>query len=87
MDRISPPGSIVFINLKERRLIPNACYVIEDDEGGTSYKRYRQDWWEPVSVNNWWEPVSVNKRHKPYIVRGDRGPRVIGRVKRTVFDL
>lgn len=78
MDRISPPDSVIFVNLKDRRLVSNACYVIEDSEGGSSYKRYRPDKWEPVSTN---------KKHRPYIVKGDRGPRVIGRVKRTVLDL
>ena len=80
MDRISPPDSIIFVNLRDRRLVANACYVIEDDEGGSSYKRYRPD---PVR----WEPVSVNKKHRAYKVLGDRGPKVIGRVKRTVLDL
>jgi transcriptional regulator with XRE-family HTH domain len=80
MDRISPPDSVVFVNLKDRRLVANACYVIEDEEGKSTYKRYRPD---PAR----WEPVSTNKKLKPYILRGDRGPRVIGRVKRTVLDL
>lgn len=78
MDRISPPDSIVFVNLKDRRLVPNACYVIQDDEGGSTYKRYRP---------GRWEAVSTNKKHKPYLIKGDRGPVIIGRVKRTVLDL
>ncbi len=78
MDRISPPDSIVFVNLKDRRLVPNACYVIQDDEGGSTYKRYRP---------GRWEAVSTNKKYKPYLVKGDRGPVIIGRVKRTVLDL
>jgi len=78
MDRISPPDSIIFVDLGDRRLVANACYVIQDDEGGASYKRYRP---------GKWEPVSTNKRHKPYQVKGDHGPKVIGRVKRTVLDL
>lgn len=41
MDRISPPDSIVFVNLKDRRLVSNACYVIQDADGGSAYKRYR----------------------------------------------
>lgn len=80
MDRISPPDSIIFVNLKERRLVPNACYVIQDVDGGASYKRYR-----PSPAR--WEAVSTNKKHKPYVVKGDHGPVVIGRVKRTVLDL
>lgn len=79
MDRISPPDSIIFVDLRDRRLVANACYVIRDDaEGGSSYKRYRP---------GRWEAVSTNKKHKPYLIRGDRGPTVIGRVKRTVLDL
>lgn len=79
MDRISPPDSIIFVDLNDRRLVANACYVIRDEEeGGSSYKRYRP---------GRWEAVSTNKKHKPYILKGDRGPAVIGRVKRTVLDL
>lgn len=81
MDRISPPDSIIFVDLKDRRLVANACYVIRDEQdGGSSYKRYR-----PSPAR--WEPVSTNKKWKPYLVKGDRGPAVIGRVKRTVLDL
>lgn len=81
MDRISPPDSIIFVNLKDRRLVPNACYVIEDVEtGGTTYKRYRPD-------PDRWEPVSQNKKHKALILDEGRSPRIIGRVKRTVLDL
>lgn len=81
MDLISPPESIVFVNLKDRRLVANACYVIADEEGGSTYKRYR-----PGPAR--WEPVSNNKKdHETFYVQGDRGPRVIGRVKRTVLDL
>lgn len=81
MDRISPPDSIIFVDLRDRRLVPNACYVIRDDaEGGSSYKRYR-----PSPAR--WEAVSTNKKHKRYVIKGDRGPAVIGRVKRTVLDL
>lgn len=80
MDRISPPDSLIFVNLKDRRLVSNACYVIHDVDGAAAYKRYRAN---PTR----WEPVSTNKKHKPYVVKGDRGPLVIGRVKRTVLDL
>jgi transcriptional regulator with XRE-family HTH domain len=78
MDRISPPDSIIFVDLNDRRLVANACYIIQDDEGGASYKRYRP---------GKWQPVSTNKRHKAYLIKGDHGPKVIGRVKRTVLDL
>lgn len=81
MDRISPPESVIFVDLKDRRLVPNACYVIEDAESGAAtYKRYRPD---PER----WEPVSENKKHKAIPVKADRAPRVIGRVRRTILDL
>lgn len=81
MDRISPPDSIIFVNLKDRRLVANGCYVIKDEEdGGSTYKRYRPD---PQR----WEAVSMNKRYRPYLVEGDRGPKIIGRARRTILDL
>jgi transcriptional regulator with XRE-family HTH domain len=80
MDRISPPDSFIFVNQNDRRLVTNACYVIKDVDGGLSYKRYRSG---PAR----WEPVSTNKKHKTYLVKGDRGPIVTGRVKRTMLDL
>lgn len=81
MDRISPPGSVIFANLRDTRLVPNACYVIRDqDDGSASYKRYRPspDRWEPVSTSPHFEPL--------YIGIGP-GPKVIGRVRRSLIDM
>lgn len=78
MDRISPPESIILVNRAERRLIPNACYVIADEEGAATYKRYRPS---PERF----EPVSVNPAHEPIFPNGP--VRVIGRVRRTILEM
>lgn len=79
MDRISPPDSIIFVNRQDRRLVPNACYVIDDGAGLTTYKRYR-----PGPPQRF-EPVSTDKDLEP--LYPDNDPTIIGRVKRTVLDL
>ncbi len=78
MDRISPPDSIIFVNRKDKRLVPNACYVIADAEEGATYKRYRPD---PLRF----EPVTFSEGHKT--IFADQEPEIIGRVRRTVLDL
>lgn len=81
MDRISPPDSVIFVNLKDTRLVANACYVIADTETGeATYKRYRPN---PER----WEPVSTNKSHKAKAVGPSFSPRIIGRVKKTVLGM
>lgn len=79
MDRISPPESIIFVNLRDRRLVPNACYVIVADGGGATYKRYRSD---PAR----WEPVSTQPHETLFSPTG-LGPTVIGRVRKTLLEL
>lgn len=78
MDRISPPGSIIVFNAKDRNLVPNACYIIANEEGAATYKRYRPspDRFEPVSVNPNHEPIFPND-----LVR------VIGRVRRSILEM
>ncbi|MDR6952322.1 SOS-response transcriptional repressor LexA [Ancylobacter sp. 3268] len=81
MDRISPPDSIIFVNLRDQRLVANACYVIVDAETGeATYKR-----WRPSPER--WEPVSTNPIHEPIFVRQGRAPRVIGRVRKSVLGM
>ncbi len=77
MNRISPHDSLIFVNRKDRRLVPNACYVISDGEGGATYKRYRPP--------HTWEPVSTNPTHKALVL--DREPEIIGRVKKTILTM
>jgi transcriptional regulator with XRE-family HTH domain len=78
MDRISPPESVILVNLKERRLVANACYIFQDEDGRATYKRWRPD---PARM----EPVSTNPAHEPVFL--DSEPVVIGRVRRTLLDM
>ena len=78
MDRISPPGSLIFVNLADRRLVTNACYIITNGDGEATYKRFRAN---PPRF----EPVSTNPAHEPIFPDGD--PVVLGRVRRSVIDM
>jgi phage repressor protein C with HTH and peptisase S24 domain len=79
MNRISPHDSIIFVNRKDKRLVPNACYVIGDGHGGATYKRYRPP--------NSWEPVSTNPEHQPLMLQPGVEPDIIGRVRKTVLAM
>lgn len=79
MDRVSPPGSVIFVNRAERKLIANACYVFADGEGGATYKRYRPD---PTRL----EAVAILPDAYPTIYP-DNTPAVIGRVRRTMLEM
>lgn len=79
MNRISPHDSIIFVNRKDKRLVPNACYVIGDGEGGATYKRYRPP--------NSWEPVSTNLAHQPFVLRSGTEPDIIGRVRKSILSM
>jgi len=78
MDRISPPDSTILVNRSDRRLVPNACYVIADTNGDATYKRYRPD---PMRF----EPVSTNKDLEA--IFPDQEPLVVGRVRRSMIDM
>jgi SOS-response transcriptional repressor LexA len=71
MNRISPPDSTIFVNRRDRQLVSNACYVIDDGEGNATYKRYRNN---PMRF----EPVSTDPSHEP--IFPDNDPTVVGRV-------
>lgn len=78
MDRISPPGSIIFVDRADKRLVTGAFYVIDDGEGGTTYKRFQA---RPMRF----EPVSKNKALEA--LYPDNEPTIVGRVKLTTLDL
>ncbi|MFT4162737.1 LexA family protein [Rhizobium sp. SYY.PMSO] len=78
MDRISPPNSIIIVNRADKRLVPNACYVIADEDGQATYKRYRPS-------PDRFEPVSTNSAHEP--IFPDNTPPVVGRVKMSILKM
>lgn len=78
MDRISPPESIILVNRNEKTLIQNACYIIGDEAGNATYKRYRPD---PMRF----EAVSINPEHQP--IFPEEAPLIVGRVRRTILDM
>lgn len=78
MDRISPPSSIILVDRRDKRLVPNACYVIADGDNQVTYKRFRPN-------PNRFEPVSTNPAHEPLFY--DHEPAIIGRVKKTILDM
>lgn len=78
MDRISPPGSIIIVNIHDKKLVPNACYVIADGDSNVTYKRYRSN---PARF----EPVSTNPAHEPIFPDGE--PEIVGRVKKSIIDM
>lgn len=78
MDRISPPDSVIVVNRAEKQLVPNACYVIADEDGRASYKRYRPN-------PDRFEPVSNNLAHET--IYPENMPPVIGRVRMSILKL
>ena len=78
MDRISPPGSLILVDLTDKALVPNACYLITDGDSQATYKRFRSN---PPRF----EPVSTNPSHQPIFPDGE--PAVIGRVRRSLIDM
>ncbi len=78
MDRISPPNSVIIVNRADKRLVPNACYVIADENGEATYKRYRPS-------PDRFEPVSTNSAHEP--IFPDHMPPVVGRVKMSILKM
>jgi SOS-response transcriptional repressor LexA len=78
MNRVSPPGSIIFVNRRDRRLVANGCYVIADETGAATYKRYRPAEDPPF------RPASTDAIDPPQL---QGMVKVIGRVRRTVLDM
>lgn len=79
MDRISPPGSIIFVDRADKRLVNGGFYVIDDGTGQSTYKRF------VARPRMRFEPVSKNKALEPF--EPDNEPTIIGRVKLTTLDL
>lgn len=80
MDRISPPDSIILVNRRDKKLVANACYILQDGEGSATYKRYRPS-------PDRFEPVSTNTAHEPLFPDQGNMPAIFGRVGRTLLSL
>jgi SOS-response transcriptional repressor LexA len=78
MNKISPPDSLIFVDLNDKRLVTNACYVICDETGAATYKRYRPNDEPPF------QPASYEEIAPP---RLEGAITVIGRVKRSMIDM
>jgi SOS-response transcriptional repressor LexA len=78
MNKISPPGSIIFVNLRDKRLVPNACYVVADESGAATYKRYRPNEEPPF------QPASFEDIAPPTF---QGAVQIIGRVRRSVIEM
>lgn len=79
MDLVSPPGSVIFVNRADTRLVEGGFYVVSvDGDHGTTFKRYR-------ASPEHFAPYSSNRDHVPVILDGPF--RVVGRVYRTMLDI
>lgn len=78
MNKISPPDSIIFVNLRDKRLVTNGCYVISDETGRATYKRYRPNDKPPF------QPASYMEIPPPEL---EGAITIIGRVKRSMIDM
>ncbi|MDX8466053.1 S24 family peptidase [Mesorhizobium sp. VK23B] len=78
MNKISPPDSIIFVNLRDKRLVTNGCYVIADETGRATYKRYRPNDIPPF------QPASYLDIPPPEL---EGAITIIGRVKRSMIDM
>lgn len=78
MNRISPPESIIFVDRRDKKLAPNALYVVSDSDGNATYKRYRPD-------PDRFEPVSTNDKNET--IYPDENTTIFGRVRRTMLDM
>jgi len=78
MSKISPPDSIILVNMADKELITNAYYIIMDEEGQVTYKRYRPGEKPPF------QPFSYQDV-KPPALQGNIT--IIGRVRRTITDM
>lgn len=80
MDRVAPEGARIFVNARERNLIPGGFFLFSN-RGETTFKRYYDD---PVPRL---EPYSWNPANRPIYPDKKEKWNVIGRVYRSVLDI
>jgi SOS-response transcriptional repressor LexA len=79
MDLVAKEGEGIIIDPRDLDLLPGRYYVIRNEEGETTFKRYMD---EPARL----EPCSTNPAHQ-VIYPGRETFTVIGRAKKRVSDL
>ncbi len=78
MNKISPPSSVILVNLNDTRLVANRCYVVADETGAATYKAYDPKADPPFQPRCYLET-------KPPVFHGE--VRVVGRVYRTMLTM
>lgn len=78
MNKISPPDSIIFVDTSDQGLVKNGLYVIADETGQATYKRY-----EPDQTPSF-QPASYKEVKAPALAGAIK---IIGRVRRSVIDM
>lgn len=79
MDLVAQEGEGIIIDPRDRDLLPGRYYVVRNEHGETTFKRYMEN---PARL----EPCSSNPEHRP-IYPGRETFTVIGRAKKRVSDL
>ena len=79
MNKLSPPESIVIVNLDDTRLVPGRCYVVADETGAATYKAY-----DPSAEPQFQPRSYIENTPAPVFVGAVR---VLGRVHRTMLDM
>jgi SOS-response transcriptional repressor LexA len=80
MDRVSPDGSKIIVNVSNRQLLAGKAYVFSL-RGETTYKYFQPD---PVPRL---EPYSTNPMHRTIFLDQSESWTVVGRVWRSYIDL
>lgn len=79
MDMVAQPGEGIIVDPRDLDLLPGRYYVVRNEEGETTFKRYMEN---PARL----EPCSNNPVHET-IFPGRETFTVIGRAKKRVSDL
>jgi repressor LexA len=79
MDLVAQEGEGIIVDPREVELVSRRYYVIRNEEGETTFKRYMEN---PARL----EPCSTNPNHKT-IYPGQQVFTVVGRARKRVSDL
>lgn len=73
MDKYAEEGATVLVDPEDKALFPGRFYVVINEDGETTYKRYQET---PARL----EPCSHNPAHKDIVLGGDQAFTIVGRV-------